>query len=90
MLPKILRMRLEAVERVSAWGAMVAMCVFASPRGCWSPEIVVHARQETQKAASLPVENRSFSVLKTPPDQCVERAARRRVLFRYEWGVSGI
>src|SRR5687768_886685 len=84
MLPKILRIRLDAVERVSpAWGAMVAIrCVrlFCRPRKLGTSSC--RQTHQTQKAASLPPGNRSFSVLETPSDQCVERAARRRVLFR--------
>jgi hypothetical protein len=57
MFPKILRMRLEAVERVSgAEGAVVAMKKF-------SPICLTQVRGKTQKAARFHLENGSFSVL---------------------------
>jgi hypothetical protein len=57
MFPKILRMRLEAVERVSgAEGAVVAMEIF-------SPICLTRGRRKTQKAARFHLENGSFSVL---------------------------
>src|SRR4051812_3993882 len=113
MLPKILRMRLDAAEErfCGALGAVVAM-VIVSPRlrgrnpGKPSPrrkpgilaglssrwrsegEARCESQLKTQKAASPASWNRSFSVLKTPPDQCVGHAARRRCLFRCEWGAG--
>src|SRR3954447_7374240 len=113
MLPKILRMRFDAVDCVARrglLGAVVAMRILSPylrggapikspqrrlgsmpprrPLGKSEGEAQCKSRPETQKAASPHPGDRSFSVLKTPPDQCVERAARRRVLFRYEWGVG--
>src|ERR1044072_4513428 len=67
MLPKILRMRLVAVERCSVAGAaLVAMeifCLVCLPRrmpGSYS------GCAQTQKAAFSSVENRSFSVRSDP------------------------
>jgi hypothetical protein len=57
MFPKILRMRFEAVERVSgAEGAVVAM-----KKSC--PICLTQVRGKTQKAARFHLENGSFSVL---------------------------
>jgi hypothetical protein len=47
---------------------------------------VLSAQQKTQKAARFPLEKPQLQRLMNPLDQFVERAARRRVLFRYEWG----
>src|ERR1044072_5108097 len=84
MLPKILRMRFDAVGLVSIAGAVAAfaMEIFLACLSRRRPGSEKSHALQTQKAADLPSENRSFSVYDTPADQCVERAARRRALFR--------
>src|SRR4051812_13307041 len=87
ILPKILRIRLDAVSRFSGAGAaLVAMwsvCLAAAPScpqvrgsglllsrpGRAGAEI---RSAQTQKAADLQLGDRSFSVLETSADPCVE------------------
>src|SRR5687768_5606069 len=95
MLPKILRIRLDAVDRRSVAGfALVAMwcCRLFSPspqRRLGSMLILRCLSRDRFAGASRRKKPRfprvgihSFSVYETSADQCVERAARRRVLFR--------
>src|SRR5687767_14144094 len=86
MLPKILRMRLEAIDRFSVARAVLIameMCLaFSRHPGASRDPCVAGAARDAKSRVFPHMETAASASCKTPTDQCVERAARRRVLFR--------